>query len=36
MTITSSQSRDFVAIMQAAEEPARIIGTLVTPTLLRQ
>jgi scyllo-inositol 2-dehydrogenase (NADP+) len=36
MSITSSQSRDVVAIMQAAEESALSNGTLVTPTLLRQ
>jgi scyllo-inositol 2-dehydrogenase (NADP+) len=35
MTITAIQSRDVVAIMQAAEESALINGTPVAPTLLR-
>lgn len=35
MAITSSQSRDVVAIMQSAEESARSNGTPVAPTLLR-
>lgn len=35
MSITSEQSRDVVAIMQAAEESALANGASVTPTLLR-
>ena len=36
MAITAIQSRDVVAIMQAAEESALTNGTPVAPTLLRQ
>jgi predicted dehydrogenase len=35
MSVTSSQSRDVVAIMQAAEESAKSNGRSVTPLLLR-
>jgi scyllo-inositol 2-dehydrogenase (NADP+) len=35
MSVTTAQSRDVVAIMQAAEESARANGRSVTPSLLR-
>jgi len=35
MHVTTAQSRDVVAIMQAAEESARANGRSVTPSLLR-
>jgi predicted dehydrogenase len=35
MMVTTSQSRDVVAIMQAAEESARTNGRSITPSLLR-
>jgi scyllo-inositol 2-dehydrogenase (NADP+) len=35
MQISSSQSRDVVAVMQAAEDSARDLGRPVTPSLLR-
>jgi predicted dehydrogenase len=35
MNVTTAQSRDVVAIMQAAEESARSNGRSVTPSLLR-
>jgi scyllo-inositol 2-dehydrogenase (NADP+) len=35
MSVTTSQSRDVVAIMQAAEESARTNGRSIEPVLLR-
>ena len=35
MTVTAEQSRDVVALMEAAEESARANGMPVTPSLLR-
>jgi hypothetical protein len=35
MTVTATQSRDVVAIMQAAEESALLNGIPVTPVLIR-
>jgi hypothetical protein len=36
MSVTAQQSRDVVAVMQAAEESASSLGALKEPVLLRK